>query len=74
MTAGNVVQGPEVALITGARRGIGRAVALKLAGMGIEIALNEALEVLVGCVQPVRIPVAGFGEDQDPRGVGRDPQ
>ena len=30
-----------VALITGARRGIGRTVALKLAGMGMEIALND---------------------------------
>ena len=30
-----------VALITGARRGIGRTVALKLAGMGMDLALND---------------------------------
>jgi len=31
----------QVALVTGARRGIGRLVALKLAGMGMDLALND---------------------------------
>ena len=55
----------KVALVTGARRGIGRAIAIALAKDGFDVAINCRNEQAVSGAQEVAAECMKFGVDAD---------
>lgn len=52
----------KVALITGASRGLGKAIALRLARDGLNIALND-ISMMKEALEAVQIEIAGIGRE-----------